>query len=64
MSIINGSPSYNPYAAINSTVSNSAGNPALDYQEARAKHLQAEGLRLGNDATQDTNVKAAAEKRR
>jgi hypothetical protein len=63
MSIISGSPSFNPYTAM-SNRSSSSGNPELDFQVERSKHIQVEGLRLGNDSNHDTNYKAAAEKRR
>lgn len=63
MSSVNGYPSYNPYNTPYGA-GDSAGNPALDGESARSKQIQAEGLRLSNDATQDSNVKSAAEKRR
>ena len=63
MSSINGYPAYNPYTSGNYG-GNSAGNPALDSEAERSKQIQAHGLKISNDATQDSNVKQAAEKRR
>jgi hypothetical protein len=62
MSTINGAPPYIPPQR--PWTGNSAGNPDLEAEELRSKQIQAEGLRMSNDATQDSNVKAAAEKRR
>lgn len=59
MSTINRTPYMQPYVT-----GNSAGNPGLEAEEQRAKQIQTDGLRLTNDATQDSNVKSAAEKRR
>ncbi|OXS21911.1 hypothetical protein [Pseudomonas rhodesiae] len=59
MSTINLTPYMQPFGT-----GNSAGNPALEAEEQRAKQIQADGLRMSNDATQDSNVKSAAEKRR
>ncbi|MDQ0738441.1 hypothetical protein [Pseudomonas sp. W4I3] len=61
MSQINGYPSPNPYSY---GTGDTVNNPALDTEALRAKQIQADGLRMSNDATQDSNVKSAAEKRR
>ena len=63
MANIGNYPAYNPYTSGNFG-GDTAGNPALESEQARSKRIQAEGLRMSNDATQDSNVKSAAEKRR
>ena len=60
MNPINGNSPYSSYYGAGDT----AGNPALNAESERAKKIQADGLRLNNDAQQDTNVKEAAGKRR
>ncbi|VVM98180.1 hypothetical protein PS664_03156 [Pseudomonas fluorescens] len=63
MSSINGYPGYTPYTSGNHGGS-SAGNPALDSEAERSKQIQVHGLKISNDATRDSNIKSAAEKRR
>jgi hypothetical protein len=63
MSQVNGYAPYNPYNSPYGA-GETAGNPGLDAESQRSKEIQTQGLRLSNDATQDSNVKGAAEKRR
>ncbi|WAT29579.1 hypothetical protein [Pseudomonas sp. GXZC] len=63
MSQVNGYGSYNPYNS-GYGAGDTAGNPGLDAESQRSKEIQTQGLKLSNDATQDSNVKGAAEKRR